>query len=122
MSKSRFTTRQLATAGIIAAVYTVMSMCASVFGIAYGPIQCRFSEALCVLPFFLPETADQFDFSEYDYVVDAVDTVTAKVTLVLEAQKAATRATEQAAGDIPCAMEPESAPDIPQGAVLDEVL
>ena len=40
----------------------------------------------------------------------------------MEAQKAATRATEQAAGDIPCAMEPESAPDIPQGAVLDEVL
>lgn len=40
----------------------------------------------------------------------------------LEAQKAATRATEQAAGDIPCTMEPESAPDIPQGAVLDEVL
>lgn len=40
----------------------------------------------------------------------------------LEAQKAATRATEQAARDIPCAMEPESAPDIPQGAVLDEVL
>ena len=55
MSKSRFTTRQLATAGIIAAVYTVMSMCASVFGIAYGPIQCRFSEALTVLPFILPE-------------------------------------------------------------------
>lgn len=40
----------------------------------------------------------------------------------LEAQKAATRATEQAAGDIPCAMEPESTPDIPQGTVLDEVL
>lgn len=38
--------------------------------------------------FYLPETADQFDFSTYDYVVDAVDTVTAKVTLVLEAQKA----------------------------------
>ena len=34
------------------------------------------------------DTADQFDFSTYDYVVDAVDTVTAKVTLVLEAQKA----------------------------------
>ena len=55
VSKTRFTTRQLATAGIIAAVYTVMSMFASVFGIAYGPIQCRFSEALTVLPFFLPE-------------------------------------------------------------------
>ncbi len=55
MSKSHFTTRQVATAGIIAAVYAVMSLCASVFGIAYGPIQCRFSEALTVLPFFLPE-------------------------------------------------------------------
>ena len=40
----------------------------------------------------------------------------------LEAQKAATRATEQAAGDIHCAMEPESAPDIQQGTVLDEAL
>ena len=38
--------------------------------------------------FYLPETADQFNFSAYDYVVDAVATVTAKVTLVLEAQKA----------------------------------
>ena len=35
-----------------------------------------------------PETAAEFNFSDYDYVVDAVDTVTAKVTLVLEAQKA----------------------------------
>ena len=40
----------------------------------------------------------------------------------LEAQKAATRATEQAAGDMSCAMEPESAPDTPQGAVLDEAV
>jgi len=55
MSKSRFTTKQLAVAGIIAAIYTVMSLLSSVFGIAYGPIQCRFSEALTVLPFFLPE-------------------------------------------------------------------
>ena len=55
MSKSRFTTKQLAIAGIIAAIYTVMSLLSSVFGIAYGPIQCRFSEALTVLPFFLPE-------------------------------------------------------------------
>lgn len=55
MSRSKFTTRQLATAGIIAALYTVLSLFASVFGIAYGPIQCRFSEALTVLPFFLPE-------------------------------------------------------------------
>lgn len=38
--------------------------------------------------FYLPETAGQFDFTEYDYVVDAVDTVTAKLTLV-EAANAA---------------------------------
>lgn len=38
--------------------------------------------------FFLPENKDQFDFTAYSYVVDAVDTVTAKIALVTEAQKA----------------------------------
>lgn len=38
--------------------------------------------------FFLPENADDFPFAEYDYVVDAVDTVTAKIELVLRAQAA----------------------------------
>lgn len=37
--------------------------------------------------FYVPETADQFDFSCYDYVVDAIDTVTGKLMLVEEAQK-----------------------------------
>ena len=37
---------------------------------------------------FLPETAEQFDFSRYDYVVDAVDTVTAKLSLILRAREA----------------------------------
>lgn len=37
--------------------------------------------------FFLPENAEQFPFKEYDYVVDAVDTVTAKIELVLRAQE-----------------------------------
>ena len=37
--------------------------------------------------FFLPENADTFPFEEYDYVVDAVDTVTAKIALVLAAQE-----------------------------------
>ncbi len=36
--------------------------------------------------FYLPETAAQFDFSKYDYVVDAVDTVTAKIDIILQAQ------------------------------------
>ncbi|MDE6674031.1 MAG: tRNA threonylcarbamoyladenosine dehydratase [Acetatifactor sp.] len=38
--------------------------------------------------FFLPENAEQFPFAEYDYVVDAVDTVTAKIELVMKAQAA----------------------------------
>lgn len=50
----KFTTRQIAFAGVVAALYTVMSYFSSIFGIAYGPIQCRFSEALCVLPFLFP--------------------------------------------------------------------
>ena len=52
---SKWATRQIATAAIIAALYTVMSLLSSIFGLTYGPIQCRFSEALTVLPFFLPE-------------------------------------------------------------------
>ncbi len=37
--------------------------------------------------FFLPETADQFDWSAFDYVVDAIDTVTGKIELVMTCQK-----------------------------------
>ena len=35
--------------------------------------------------FYMPNTADQFDFSQYDYVVDAIDTVTGKIQLVEQA-------------------------------------
>lgn len=38
--------------------------------------------------FFLPENADTFNFEEYDYVVDAVDTVAAKISIILKAQSA----------------------------------
>ena len=37
--------------------------------------------------FFLPENADSFPFGEYDYVVDAVDTVTAKLELIMRARE-----------------------------------
>lgn len=37
--------------------------------------------------FYMPETADLFDFSQYDYVVDAIDTVTGKIQLVMQADK-----------------------------------
>ncbi len=40
--------------------------------------------------FYTPETAVQFDFSAYDYVVDAIDTVTGKIALVLQADAAGT--------------------------------
>jgi tRNA A37 threonylcarbamoyladenosine dehydratase len=36
--------------------------------------------------FYMPDTADQFDFSQYDYVVDAIDTVTGKIELIMQAQ------------------------------------
>ena len=38
--------------------------------------------------FFLPENADQFPFERYDYVVDAIDTVTAKIELILRCKEA----------------------------------
>lgn len=40
--------------------------------------------------FFLPETVDRFDFTSYDFVVDAIDTVTAKIALIMAAQEAKT--------------------------------
>lgn len=38
--------------------------------------------------FYTPETAEQFNFADYDYIVDAIDTVTGKIALVENAQKA----------------------------------
>lgn len=46
---------------------------------------CRVHARCC---FYLPQTAGQFDFSAYDYVVDAVDTVTAKIAIVMQAKAA----------------------------------
>lgn len=38
--------------------------------------------------FFLPDNSDEFDFSQYTYVVDAVDTVTAKIEIIMKAKEA----------------------------------
>ena len=46
--------------------------------------ECKVTTHKC---FYLPETKDDFDFSKYSYVIDAVDTVTAKLQLVMEAQE-----------------------------------
>ena len=48
---------------------------------------CRVTTHDC---FYLPEEADRFDFSAYDYVADAIDTVKAKIDLVLRAKAAGT--------------------------------
>ena len=47
-------------------------------------------DARAVQTFYLPETADQFDFTKYHYVVDAIDTVTGKLMLVQAAKAAGT--------------------------------
>lgn len=49
-------TRRIVLAAVVAAMYTVLSYFGNIFGITYGGFQCRFSEALTVLPFFFPET------------------------------------------------------------------
>ena len=53
-SSPRFSVRDMAIAGLIAALYAVLGYFANIFGLAFGPVQVRFSEALCVLPFFFP--------------------------------------------------------------------
>ncbi|HCA20134.1 MAG TPA: tRNA threonylcarbamoyladenosine dehydratase [Treponema sp.] len=47
---------------------------------------CRVTRHKC---FFLPETADSFDFSKYDYVVDCIDTVKGKISIIQKAFQAA---------------------------------
>lgn len=47
--------------------------------------ECRVEVYRC---FYLPETQYEFDFTQYDYIVDAVDTVTAKIALVMQAREA----------------------------------
>ena len=52
----KFDVKQLTLAAMVAALYTVLSYFGNIFGLTYGPIQCRFAEALCVLPFLFPAT------------------------------------------------------------------
>lgn len=48
---------------------------------------CKVTKHQC---FYMPETSGQFDFSEYDYVVDAIDTVTGKIEIIMNAKKSGT--------------------------------
>lgn len=42
----------------------------------------------CHKVFYMPDNADKYDLSKYNYIIDAIDTVTAKIELVVRAQKA----------------------------------
>ena len=53
----KFTIRDLTLAAMVAALYAVLGYFGDIFGLTYGPIQCRFAEALTVLPFVFPAAA-----------------------------------------------------------------
>ena len=53
----RNSTKKLVLSAVVAALYAALSYFSGIFGLAYGPFQCRLSEALCVLPFLFPWTA-----------------------------------------------------------------
>lgn len=53
----KFSTRELTLAAMIAALYALLSYFGGIFGLTYGTVQFRFSEALCVLPFLFPAAA-----------------------------------------------------------------
>lgn len=48
------TVKQLVTGAVIAAAYVVLSLLSTALGLAFGPVQFRLSEVLCVLPIFTP--------------------------------------------------------------------
>ena len=52
----KFPIHNLTLAAVVAALYVAMSHFSGIFGLAFGPINCRFSEALTVLPFLFPAT------------------------------------------------------------------
>lgn len=53
----RFTTRQIAIAALVGALYAVLGYFGNIFGLTFGVIQIRFAEALTVLPFLCPAAA-----------------------------------------------------------------
>lgn len=52
-----FDTKKLTRCALIAAIYVALTMLSNALNLAYGPIQLRFSEAITVLPFLMPEAS-----------------------------------------------------------------
>ena len=57
LTMRKFDTRQITLAAAVAALYALLTYSGSIFGLTYGPVQFRFAEALCVLPFLVPTAA-----------------------------------------------------------------
>ncbi len=53
----RFTPRQMTLAAAVGGMYVVLGLFSNIFGLTFGVVQCRFAEALTVLPFLCPQTA-----------------------------------------------------------------
>lgn len=49
---------------------------------------CKVTKKIC---FYLPENKEEFDFSSYDYVIDCIDTITAKISIIEECSKLGTK-------------------------------
>ena len=52
-----FSTKKLVVSAVVAALYVLLGLLSSALGLAWGPVQLRLSEALCVLPCILPGSA-----------------------------------------------------------------
>ena len=53
---SKYSTRELTLGALVGALYALLSLFGNLFGLTFGPVQCRIAEALCVLPFLFPCT------------------------------------------------------------------
>ncbi len=53
---SKLSTRELTLGALVGALYALLSLFGNLFGLTFGPVQCRIAEALCVLPFLFPCT------------------------------------------------------------------
>ena len=74
--------RQIIALGSTVGMYKVDSAAERIHNI--NP-DCRVT---CHKMFYMPDTSDKLDFSQYDYIIDAIDTVTGKIEIIIQAEKA----------------------------------
>ena len=87
--KKKLNVKFIATSAVIAAAYVALSMLSAAFGLAYGPVQFRISEVLCILPVFTPAAipglfvgciiSNVMSFSPLDIIFGSLATLIAAV-------------------------------------------